>query len=53
VSAIGTKKRECFVVFAFPGCYLRKGGGVFLGNLTLPLLGRAMAFVVVVSTLLQ
>jgi hypothetical protein len=54
VSAIGTKKRECFVVFAFPSCYLRKGErGVFLGNLTLPLLGRAMAFIVVVFTLLQ
>jgi hypothetical protein len=54
VSAIGTKKREWFVVFAFPSCYLRKGErGVFLGYLTLPLLGRAMAFIVVVFTLLQ
>jgi hypothetical protein len=54
VSAIGTKKRECFVAFAFPGCYLRKGErGVFLENLTMPLLGRAMAFIVVVVTLLQ
>ncbi len=54
MSAIGTKKRECPVVFAFPGCYLRKGEGrVFLENLTLSLLGRAMAFVVVVVSLLQ
>jgi len=30
VSAIGTKReRESFAVFAFPGCYLRKGEGGF------------------------
>ena len=54
MSAIGTKKRECFVVFAIPNCYLRKGEGeVFLGDLTTPLLGRAMAFIVVVVPFLQ
>ena len=54
MSAIRTKEREWFVVFAFPSCYLRKGErGVFLGYLTLPLLGRAMAFIVVVFTLFQ